>query len=107
MRPGHNSLETGCRKRIMMAEDSDEELDNSGSTTIRIFKDWAFQSGWLCLFWDTEPQKDEDNNEYLEYTFVLPSGRTVDVRTDTDGYVIFISNDDEGHDEHDVTVARE
>ena len=91
----------------MTMEDNEEqeELDNSGSTTIKIFKDWAFQSGWLCLFWDTEPQKDEENNEFLEYTFVLPSGRTVDVRTDMDGSVIYISNDDEDHEDHGVVVA--
>ena len=84
-----------------------EELGANGSTTISIFKDWAFQSGWLCLFWDTEPQEDEDNNKYLEYTFVLPSGRTVDVGTDVDGNVTYISNDDEDDEDHGVTVAKE
>jgi hypothetical protein len=90
-----------------MMEENDEELDSNGSTTIKIFKDWAYQSGWLCLFWDTEPEKDEENNEYLEYTFVLPSGRTIDVRTDMDGYVTFISNDDEDDEGHDVLVAKD
>ena len=87
--------------------EENEELDSSGSTTIKIFKDWAFQSGWLCLFWDTEAQKDEENNEYLEYTFVLPSGRTVDVGTDMDGNVIYINNENEDNEDHEVVVAGE